>query len=152
RFPARPATCAPRLCLFDDVRHWFPRLLWLLWAAAYRPLTSHCAELAKLPFRPLLLVAETLLPILFVELVVAVEEGDLPVTFERQHVRRDAVEEPAIVADDHDATREAEERALERLQSLDVEVVRRLVEQNEVPALLEQSCKMHTIALAAREV
>jgi hypothetical protein len=50
-------------------------------------------------------------------------------------MRRDAVEEPAIVADDHRAAGEIEEGLLQRAQRVDVEVVSRLVEQQQVRSL-----------------
>src|SRR4029077_13657069 len=66
--------------------------------------------------------------------VVALEPDHLAIALEGQHVRGDAVEEPAIVADDDAATREREQRVLERAQRVDVEVVRRLVEHEDVAA------------------
>src|ERR1700682_4033259 len=57
--------------------------------------------------------AESLLAIGFVVLVVALEPFRVAVPFERQHVGGDPVEEPAVVADDDGATREAEQRVLE---------------------------------------
>jgi hypothetical protein len=62
-------------------------------------------------------------------LVVALEPHHLAVAFESQHVGGYTVEEPAIVADDDDAAGELEERFFERTQRIDIEVVRRLVEQ-----------------------
>jgi hypothetical protein len=53
-------------------------------------------------------------------------------------VRRDAVEKPAIVGDDHRATGELEQRLFERTQRLDVEIVGGLVEQDQIAAGLEQ--------------
>lgn len=47
----------------------------------------------------------------------------------RQNVRGDAVQEHTVVANDHRAARELEQRRLERGQRLDVEVVRGLVEE-----------------------
>jgi hypothetical protein len=69
-----------------------------------------------------------------VVLVVALEPHDLAVALEGEDVRRDAVEEPAIVADDDGAAREVEQGLLERAQRVDVEVVGRLVEQQHVAA------------------
>src|SRR2546430_1425626 len=48
--------------------------------------------------------------VLLVRLVVALEPLDAAVAFEDEHVRRDPVEEPAIVADDDDASREIQDR------------------------------------------
>ena len=47
--------------------------------------------------------AEALLALLFVGLKIAFAPVHVAVTFEGQNVRGDAVEEPAIVADDDDA-------------------------------------------------
>lgn len=54
--------------------------------------------------------------------------GALP----RQNVRGDAVQEHTVVADDHRAARELEQRRFKRGQRLDVEVVRGLVEEQQV--------------------
>src|SRR5215210_4035738 len=61
-------------------------------------------------------------------LVAAFEPRHLAVALEGEDVRRDPVEEPAVVAD-HDRTAgEVEQRLLERPQRVHVEVVRRLVQ------------------------
>ena len=51
-----------------------------------------------------------------VVLVVALEPDHLAVALEREHVRRDAVQEPPIVADDDHAARERQQRVLEGAQ------------------------------------
>ena len=71
--------------------------------------------------------------------------------FPRQNVRGDAVQEHTIVANDHRAARELEQRRLERGQCLDVEVVRGLVEEQQVAALLERERQVQTVALATGE-
>lgn len=73
--------------------------------------------------------------------------GALP----RQDVRGDAVQEHTVVANDHRAARELEQRRLERGQRLDVEVVRGLVEEQQVAALLERKRQVQTVALATGE-
>lgn len=73
--------------------------------------------------------------------------GALP----RQNVRGDAVQEHAVVANDHRAARELEQRRFERGQRLDVEVVRGLVEEQQVAALLERERQVQTIALTTGE-
>lgn len=70
--------------------------------------------------------------------------GALP----RQNVRGDAVQEHTVVANDHRAARELEQRRFERGQRLDVEVVRGLVEEQQVAALLERKRQVQTVALA----
>src|SRR5262245_13963807 len=95
--------------------------------------------------------AETALAISLVVLVVPFEPDDLAVALECEHVRGDAIEEPPIVADDDGAPGESEQRLLERAKRVDVEIVGRLVEQQEVAALLQQLCEVDAVALAARQ-
>src|SRR5439155_576213 len=54
--------------------------------------------------------AEAASAIGFVILIVALEPFDLAVAFEGEHVGRDAIEEPAVVADDDGAACKVEER------------------------------------------
>src|SRR4051794_29096582 len=68
-----------------------------------------------------------------------------------EDVRRDAVEEPPVVGDDHRAAGELEQRVLEAAERLDVEVVGRLVEQQQVAALLEGERQVEAVALATGE-
>src|SRR3546814_10902953 len=77
-------------------------------------------------------VAEPPAPVRFVLRVVALEPLDVAVALEREDVGRDPVEEPAIVADHHRAAGEVEQRILECAPRIDIEVVRRLVEQQDV--------------------
>ena len=72
--------------------------------------------------------AEAPLPIGFVVLTVALEPHDLAVPFEGEHVRRNAIEEPPVVADHNRAARKVEQRFLERAEGVDVEVVGRFVQ------------------------
>src|SRR3954462_15077227 len=97
------------------------------------------------------LVAEPLALVLLVGLEVALEPDDLRVALEGEHVRGHAVEEPAVVGDDHRAAGEVEQRLLERAQGVDVEVVGRLVEQEDVPALAQQLHQVHAVAHAAAQ-
>lgn len=77
--------------------------------------------------------ADAAAPVDFVVLIVAHEPLDVTIALEGQDVRRDSIEEPAIVADHHRAARELEQGLLERTESVDVEVVRRFVEEKHVP-------------------
>ena len=60
-----------------------------------------------------------------------------------------AVEKPAVVRDHQHAAGELEQRVLEGAQRLDVEIVRRLVEQQHVAALEQSQREMQPAALAA---
>ncbi|ELP47394.1 30S ribosomal protein S5 [Mycobacterium avium subsp. paratuberculosis S5] len=71
------------------------------------------------------------------------------VTLPGQDVRAGAVQEPAVVRDDHRAAREIHQRVLQRAQGLDVQVVGRLVQQDQVAALLEGERQVEPVAFAA---
>src|SRR5919202_2902301 len=90
--------------------------------------------------------------VLLVGLEVALEPGYARVALEGQHVRGDPVQEPAVVGDDDGAAGEAEQRLLEREQRVDVEVIRRLVEQEEVAPGAQQLGEVDAVALAARQL
>ena len=61
------------------------------------------------------------------------EEARAP-RLELEHRRADRLQEPAVVGDEHDRRVERDQRLLEPLERLDVEVVGRLVEQQQVGA------------------
>src|SRR6266516_4639773 len=90
--------------------------------------------------------------VLLVILEIALEPFDVALALERQHVGGDAVEEPAVVADDDRAAGEILERLLERAQGVDIEVVGRLVEEEHIGAGFEHLGEMHPVALAAGEL
>src|SRR3954463_6383577 len=76
----------------------------------------------------------------------------MTVALEGEDMGGEAVEEEAVVADDHGAAGEILQRLLERAQGLDVEIVGRFVEQEDVAALLQHLGDMDTVALAAGEL
>ena len=94
---------------------------------------------------------EPAVPVRLVVLVVSLEPHDLAVPLEGEHVRGEAIEEPAVVADDHCAPGKRQQRLLERAQRVDVEVVGRFVQEQQVRAALQQLREMDAIALTARE-
>ena len=90
--------------------------------------------------------------ILDVRLVVPLEPDHLAVPLEGEDVRRDAVEEPPVVGDDHRAAGEVENRVLEGAQRVDVEIVRRFVEHQDVAAGHQRLGEVQAVALAAGQV
>src|SRR5216683_2042696 len=84
--------------------------------------------------------------------VIALEPHGLAVALEGEDVGGDAVQEPAIVGDDDGAAGIVEERLFKRAQRVDIEIVGRLVEEEEVGALLQHLRQMHPVALAARQL
>src|SRR5882724_5527616 len=98
--------------------------------------------------RPVGLGAELLAAEALVRLEVPLEPPDLRVALEREYVSGDPVEEPAVVRDDDGAAREREQRLLERAQRVHVEVVGRLVEQQQVAALAQKLGEVEPVAFA----
>ena len=70
---------------------------------------------------------------------------------ELEHRGADGLEEPAVVGDEHDRRVERLQRLLEPLERLDVEVVRRLVEQQQVGVAGERAGQRGARQLAAGE-
>ena len=88
-------------------------------------------------------------PLVFlIGLEIAFEPFDMAVALEGEDVGRQAVEEEAVVADDHGASGEILERILERAKGLDVEVVGRLVEQDDVAAGGQRLGQVDAVAFA----
>ncbi len=74
------------------------------------------------------------------------------VALEGEHVGRHPVEEPTVVRDHQHRPGEGEDRLLEGAQGVDIEIVGRLVEHEDVGALLEHLRQVDAVALAAREL
>ena len=70
---------------------------------------------------------------------------------ELEHRRRDGLEEPAVVGDEDDARVDRLELPLEPLEVLDVQMVRRLVEQEQVGSARERASERRARQLSARE-
>ena len=66
--------------------------------------------------------------------------------------RGDVVDEGAVVADDDDRLPRLDEEVLEPLDRLDVEVVRRLVEEEDIGLLQEELCQLDTHTPAPTEL
>ena len=96
-------------------------------------------------------LADPLAALFFVGLEIAFAPVDVAVAFEGQDVRRQPVEEPAVVADDDRAAGEVGHRFFQGPQRVDVEVVRRFVEQQHVRAAAQQLGQVDAVPLAAGE-
>src|SRR5699024_2719959 len=73
------------------------------------------------------------------------------VALEGEDVGGDAVEEPAVVRDDHRTAREVFQPLFQRTQRIHVDVVGGLVEQQYVAALLQRKGEVEPVALSAGE-
>ena len=88
----------------------------------------------------------------FIVLVVTLEPDHLAVTLESEHVGGDAIQEPAVMADDHGAAGEIEKRIFQCPEGVDVEIVGGLVEEEDVGASLQELGQMYSVAFTAREL
>src|SRR4026207_2199851 len=93
--------------------------------------------------------SETLFLISLVIRVVAFKPKHFAVAFKRENVRRDPVEKPAVVRDYYRTSGEIFKRFLKCAQGVYVEIVRRLIEQQNVRAFLQHLREVHAIAFAA---
>src|SRR2546426_11575688 len=101
--------------------------------------------------RPVRIRALAPLEVLSVVAIRPFEPHRLRIPLESENVCGDTIEKPPIVRDHHGTTGEIDERFLQRSQSIDIEIIRRLVEQQEIPTRLEQLGKMKSVSLSARE-
>src|SRR5260370_12939000 len=85
----------------------------------------------------------------FVLGIIAVEPHNAAVAFERENVSSYAIQEPSIVAYNNRATSKILERFFKRAHRVDIQIVRRLVEQQNVSDFLQHLCEMNAIPLAA---
>ncbi len=83
--------------------------------------------------------------------VVSVEPDDIAVALEGDYVCRDPVEKPPVVTYHYGTPREILESVFQRTHGVNVEVICRLVEQNYIGALFQNSCQVNPITLASRE-
>src|SRR3954465_11874377 len=79
-----------------------------------------------------------LLEIFDVALIVTLEPHRLGIPLKGQYVCGDTVEEPPIVRDHYRTAGKINERLFERAQRVDVEIVRRLVEQQKISARFQE--------------
>ena len=113
---------------------------------------AHPFELAReraLPGVDLLLLARMPLQLLLEPARVVAGERDAPAPVELQDPLRDVVEEVAVVGDGDDRARVLLEEPLQPLDGLGVEVVGRLVEQQQVGVLEQQPAQRDASLLAA---
>jgi hypothetical protein len=107
-------------------------------------------ELLGLPLRRLRLV-QVPRRLLATPDVPGAGEVDGPAAIELEHRGRHRLEEPAVVRDEHHAGVDRLQHLLEPFERLDVEVVRRFVEQQQVRLRGERSCERGAGQLAARK-
>jgi hypothetical protein len=95
--------------------------------------------------------AEACVAVSFIGGVVAFEPDDPALSFEGEDVRRDPIEEPTVVANDDGAAGEVLESLFERTHGVDIEVIGRLVEEEDVGARFESLGEVDAVALPSGE-
>ena len=75
----------------------------------------------------------------------------MAIAFKGQNVGGDAVEEEAVMADDHGATGKISQSLFQRAQGVDVEIIGRLVQQQQVGTSLQHFGEMDAVALTTRQ-
>jgi len=83
-------------------------------------------------------------------LEVPLEPHRLRIPFEGQNVRRNSIEKPPVMRNDDRTPREINKRFLEPAQRIDVKIIRRLVEQQNIPARLQQLRQVKSVSLSTR--
>src|SRR6185312_10943835 len=120
--------------------------------SAAAPLSGAGQRLVFEAMRLVGLRAEPALAVGLVIRVIALEPHHLAVALEGENMRRDAVEEPAVMGDDDRAAGEFQQRLFERAQRVDIQIVGRLVQENHIGGGLQHLGEMNAVALAAREL
>ena len=88
------------------------------------------------------------LPVVIVFRVVPVEPDRPAVALEREDVSGNAIQKPAIVTDDDRASGEVEKGIFQGAHGVHVQVVGRLIQEQDVGSRLEHPGEVHPIALA----
>ena len=135
---------------FNTSKHHFPASQHKLLSPVYVQSLSGAGQLTILDAVRLVCgCAEAAFAVSFVFGVVALEPDDAALAFKGEDVSCDAVQKPAVVADDDSAPGKVFESFFESAHRVDIEIVGRLVKEQDVCALLEHAREMHAIALAA---
>ncbi len=93
--------------------------------------------------------AETGLSVRFILGIIPVEPDDLAVAFEGEHVGCDAVEKPAVVADDHGAPGKILQGLFQGAHGVYVQVVGRLIKEKDIGLFLQHAGQMDAVSFPA---
>ena len=104
------------------------------------------------PMRLVRVVTESSFSIDLILAVIAVEILDVTVALESENMRGDAVEKPTVVRYYDRASGKVFQRFFESAHRVDIEIVCRLVQKQNVRAGSQHLCKVNSIAFAARQL
>ena len=97
-------------------------------------------------------IAQQPFPLLMISLIIAFKPSDFAIPFKSQDMGGYAVEEPAIMADDHGAPAKIHQSLFQRAQSGHVQIIRRLVQQKKISAAAQEFGQMNPVAFPAGEL
>ena len=83
---------------------------------------------------------QTFSALFFIGCKVAFAPMDIPVTFEGEDMRRQTIKEPAIVANNNRTAGVVRDRFFESSKRIDIEIVRRLVQQQDIGTAAQELC------------
>src|SRR3546814_2274542 len=101
---------------------------------------------------PICCVAQTAALVFFIGIKIALEPFHMTIAFKGEDVGGKTVEEEAVMADDHGAARIVFESVFQGTQRFDVKVIGRLVEQEDIAALLQELRHVNASALTAGQL
>ncbi len=101
--------------------------------------------------RPVCLRTQAAVAILFILAPVAGEPEDLAIALKGQDVGSHAVQEPAVVADDHGRATKVQQRLFQGTQGMHVQVIRRLVQQQQIGPRFKHLRQMDTVSFTSRQ-
>ena len=87
--------------------------------------------------------------VFFVLLVIAFKERPLRVTFSSEDVGTNAIEEPAVMADNNGTARELKQCIFQCAQGFNVQIIRWFIEQQHITACNQGMRQVQSTALAA---
>ena len=82
--------------------------------------------------------------------VIADEPLELSSSLDDEEVGADSVKEETVVADDHRAAGEIHYGVFQNTHRIDVQIVGRFVQKDEVSARAKEFCEMHAVSFATR--
>src|SRR5690606_29071972 len=98
-----------------------------------------------------LVIAQAFTFVFFVFAEAALEPGHLRVTFKGKDVRTNAIQKPAVVGNDYRASRKVLQRFFKCAQRVNIKIVCRFVQQQEVTALFQSDGKVNTVTHSSGE-
>ena len=96
--------------------------------------------------------ADAAFAVCFVLRIISVKVDDFAISFKGEDMRGNAVEEPAVVRDDHGASAKIFKCVFHGAHCVHVEVICRFVQQYDIGTFFEDAREVNAVALAAREL